>query len=327
MLFFLINIIYWTALPVGWKNEEEKASIIVRKGESLSNVAGKLKGKGLGFNRTIFLEYSKILGFDKRIHVGKYEFQKGNTLYQILSKLRKGKVTPIDVTIPEGLNFKQIAGILQNRCGTDSSLFVAAVTDKGFIKEINILAENLEGYLYPNTYKLYWGIEPYDVAQIMVDHLKGILVDTLKQKAGELGFSVHQVIILASLIESEARKPEERTTISAVYHNRLKKGMLLQCDPTVIYALPDLDRPLLLKDLEIDSPYNTYIYPGLPPGPINNPGKKSILAALYPANVNFLYFVAKGDGSHVFSSTLEEHNRAIRRIKNQNSYESRDRSG
>ncbi|HVP37147.1 MAG TPA: endolytic transglycosylase MltG, partial [Terriglobales bacterium] len=127
-----------------------------------------------------------------------------------------------------------------------------------------------------------------------------------------------QLVTLASLVESEARIDEERPIISAVYHNRLKIGMPLQCDPTVIYALGGLERPLNHLDLEVNSPYNTYKHPGLPPGPINNPGRASILAALFPANVNYLYFVAKGDGSHIFSVDLEEHNRAIAKIKREN---------
>jgi len=317
-VFLLTSVIYWRVLPVHWNNEERNISILIKEGESLSQVVKKLKGEGMDFNSTIFLEYSKISGVDKHIHIGRYDFERGVTLNEILDKLRKGKVTPINVTIPEGLNYRQIGGILQARCGTDSSGFVSAVTDSGFLKELRITEKNLEGYLFPNTYKLYWGIKPYDVAKIMVNQLWGILPDSLRQRTKEIDFSIHEVLTLASLIEGEAKKPEEKATISAVYHNRLKEGMLLQCDPTVIYAIPNLNRALLLQDLEIDSPYNTYIYPGLPPGPINNPGEESILAALYPANVDFLYFVAKGDGSHVFSSTLEEHHRAIKKIKKEN---------
>ncbi|MGB3092192.1 MAG: endolytic transglycosylase MltG, partial [Candidatus Zixiibacteriota bacterium] len=139
--------------------------------------------------------------------------------------------------------------------------------------------------------------------------------DSLTRRAGEIDFSLADVVTLASMIEAEAKDGNERDLISAVYHNRLRRGMLLQCDPTVIYALPELDRPLLLKDMEVDSPYNTYKYPGLPPGPICNPGKASILAALYPADVNYLYFVATGKGSHIFSTSLTQHNLARTKIK------------
>ena len=156
---------------------------------------------------------------------------------------------------------------------------------------------------------------PEKVAQILVEQFKKTFTDSLLRRAEEINFSLSEVVTLASMIEAEAKDGEEREMISAVYHNRLKRGMLLQCDPTVIYALSELDRPLLLKDLKIDSPYNTYKYPGLPPGPICNPGKASIFAALYPADADYLYFVAKGDGTHIFSTTLKEHNKAKIKIK------------
>ena len=149
----------------------------------------------------------------------------------------------------------------------------------------------------------------------MVEQFNKTFTDSLMRHAQEIGFSLAQAVTLASMVETEAKDGNERDLISAVYHNRLRRGMLLQCDPTVIYALPELDRPLLLKDLEVDSPYNTYKHPGLPPGPICNPGKASILAALYPADVNYLYFVATGEGSHIFSATLAQHNRAKAKVK------------
>jgi UPF0755 protein len=187
--------------------------------------------------------------------------------------------------------------------------------DDRFTQGMGITASNLEGYLFPDTYRLSWSTTPEKVAQVMVEQFRKTITDSLMRRAEEIGFSLAQVVTLASMIEAEAKDGNERDLISAVYHNRLRRGMLLQCDPTVIYALPKLDRPLLLKDLEVDSPYNTYRYPGLPPGPICNPGKASILAALYPAGVNYLYFVATGEGSHIFSATLAQHNLARARVK------------
>lgn len=318
VLFILINILYWYAIPIRWKNEEAIVSLYVNKGNNLHQVVFKLKEQKIFIQPTFFLTYAELFKIDRRIHVGKYDLNKGITLAELTEKLTTGKGSSLDVTIPEGLNFKQIAGILKNQAGVDSAGFVEVASDTSFIGELNLDAPNLEGYLFPNTYKLYWGMEPEDVAKIMVKELSNILGDSLIRRMEQINFSLYQVLTLASLIEAEAQNPEERPIISAVYHNRLNKNMLLQCDPTVIYALPDLDRPLVLKDLEIDSPYNTYKYTGLPPGPINNPGKASILAALYPANVDFLYFVAKGDGSHIFSSTLEEHSLAKMKIKREN---------
>ena len=318
VLFILINILYWYAIPIRWKNEEAIVSLYVNKGNNLHQVVNKLKEQKIFIQPTFFLTYAELFKIDRRIHVGKYDLNKGITLAELTEKLTTGKGSSLDVTIPEGLNFKQIAGILKNQAGVDSAGFVEVASDTSFIGELNLDAPNLEGYLFPNTYKLYWGMEPKDVAKIMVKELSNILGDSLIRRMEQINFSLYQVLTLASLIEAEAQNPEERPIISAVYHNRLNKNMLLQCDPTVIYALPDLDRPLVLKDLEIDSPYNTYKYTGLPPGPINNPGKASIQAALYPANVDLLYFVAKGDGSHIFSSTLEEHSLAKIKIKREN---------
>ncbi|MGB2698652.1 MAG: endolytic transglycosylase MltG [Candidatus Zixiibacteriota bacterium] len=312
---FLIIVIYWFMIPVDWKSQTASISIFIDEGESLNAVISKLNDKGVEFNHSFFALISKLSGVDRHLHVGKYDFQKGVTPYSILRKLAKGEVSLFEVTIPEGLSYREIAGILERKVGVDSLEFTRKCADITFIKDLNFDIKNLEGYLFPNTYNLYWGMEPEKIIRLMVEELNQELVDSLRKIVSEIGFTLFDMITFASLVESEAKIAEERPLISAVYHNRLKRGMLLQCDPTVIYALSPLNRPLVLKDLEFDSPYNTYIYPGLPPGPINNPGKASILATLFPANVDYLYFVARGDGSHIFSSTLEKHNEAIREIK------------
>ena len=281
----------------------------------MTQIVDRLKEANLIKEGTELLVLAKFLGKDRHIQTGRYDFEKGTSLYSVFNKLVKGDVTLEEVTIPEGWTAKQIAGILKRKIEIDSSEFVRVITDSLFAKSMGIPASNLEGYLFPETYKLSWGFPPEKVARILVEQFKRIFTDIFVRRAKEINFSVAEVMTLASMIEAEAKDGEERETISAVYHNRLKRGMLLQCDPTVIYALPELDRPLLLKDLEVDSPYNTYKYPGLPPGPICNPGKASIFAALYPADVDYLYFVATGDGSHLFSTTLREHNNARSKIK------------
>jgi len=315
LILVLITLVYWFMIPIHWENESATISVFVDEGESFRSVTRKLSDAGLEFNRPLFTLTSKLFKVDRRLHVGQYDFEKGSTLSDIMRKLAKGEVSLFEVTIPEGIGYKEIAGILQARAGVDSLGFTRAVTDTSFIRTLNLDVKNLEGYLFPNTYNIYWGAEPEKIVKLMVEELNRELVDSLRQRVSEIGLTLFQVITFASLVESEARIAEERPLISAVYHNRLKRGMLLQCDPTVIYALEPMNRPLLLKDLEYNSPYNTYIHPGLPPGPINNPGRASILATLYPANVDYLYFVARGDGSHVFSSSLEKHNEAIREIK------------
>ncbi len=177
---------------------------------------------------------------------------------------------------------------------------------------LGVNAASLEGYLYPNTYSFFWGVSPREIIRTMVQEFYHHVGDSLRQRAAALGLTVHQALTLASIIEGEAVVDSERALIAAVYHNRLRQGILLQADPTIQYIVPGPPRRLRNRDLEIASPYNTYRYPGLPPGPVNNPGLVSIRAALYPAPVNYLYFVARGDGSHVFSRTLEEHLRAKR---------------
>jgi UPF0755 protein len=335
----LLVAVRWFVLPVTWNVKQDSVSVIIEQGDSMTKIVQRLKDRNLIESGKWFLILGKVLGKDRHIQAGRYDFNKGMTLYSVFNKLVRGEVTPIEVLIPEGLTIKEIAQILKKEIGVDSAKFVKIATDSQVAENLNIPASNLEGYLFPNTYRLNWGTDPNKLVLVMVNEFKKTFDSTLSERTKEINFSMHEVVTLASMIEAEAKDGKEREMISAVYHNRLKLGMLLQCDPTVIYAIGgerlvlskaegsrttlNLNHPerftppptLLLKDLEVDSPYNTYKYPGLPPGPICNPGKASILAALYPANVDYLYFVAKGDGTHIFSSTLEEHNRAKNGIK------------
>ena len=312
VLFFVAE---WMVIPISWRADAESVHVTIENGDSMTRIVQRLKEAKVIEDGAALLILAKLSGKDREIQAGRYSFEKGTTLYSIFSKLTRGDVTLREVTIPEGLTIRQIAGILNRQIEIDSLEFVRLATDSRFVKGLGIPALNLEGYLFPDTYRLSWGTTPEKVARVMVEQFKKTFTDSLTRRAGEIDFSLADVVTLASMIEAEARDGNERDLISAVYHNRLRRGMLLQCDPTVIYALPELDRPLLLKDLEVDSPYNTYKYPGLPPGPICNPGKASILAALYPADVNYLYFVATGKGSHIFSTSLTQHNLARTKIK------------
>jgi UPF0755 protein len=322
VLVLSIIAIRWFVVPVTWNIKGNSVSVTIEEGDSMAKIVERLKEINLIENGKWFLLLSELLGKDRHIQAGRYDFNKRITLYSIFNKLAKGKVTPIEVLIPEGSTIREIAQILKKEIGVDSAKFVKITADSQVAENLNIPASNLEGYLFPNTYRLNWGTDPAKLVSVMVNEFKKTFTPALSERAKEIDLSMHEVVTLASMIEAEAKDGEERETISAVYHNRLKLGMLLQCDPTVIYAL-DLNHPqgftsappLLLKNLEIDSPYNTYKYPGLPPGPICNPGKASIMAALYPADVDYLYFVAKGDGTHIFSTVLDEHNRAKNKIK------------
>lgn len=312
VLFFVAE---WMVIPISWRADAESVHVTIENGDSMTRIVQRLKEARVIEDGAALLILAKLSGKDREIQAGRYSFEKGTTLYSIFNKLTRGDVTLREVTIPEGLTIRQIAGILNRQIEIDSLEFVRLATDKRFAQSMGIAASNLEGYLFPDTYRLSWGTTPEKVARVMVEQFKKTFTDSLTRRAGEIDFSLADVVTLASMIEAEARDGNERDLISAVYHNRIRRGMLLQCDPTVIYALPELDRPLLLKDLEVDSPYNTYKYPGLPPGPICNPGKASILAALYPADVNYLYFVATGKGSHIFSTSLTQHNLARTKIK------------
>ncbi|MGB7062357.1 MAG: endolytic transglycosylase MltG [Candidatus Zixiibacteriota bacterium] len=312
VLFFIAE---WMVIPISWRADAESVHVTIENGDSMTRIVQRLKEAKVIEDGTSLLFLAKLSGKDREIQAGRYSFEKGTTLYSIFNKLTRGDVTLREVTIPEGLTIRQIAGILNRQIEIDSLEFVRLATDSRFVKGLGIPASNLEGYLFPDTYRLSWGTTPEKVARVMVEQFKKTFTDSLTRRTGEIDFSLADAVTLASMIEAEARDGNERDLISAVYHNRLRRGMLLQCDPTVIFALPELDRPLLLKDLEVDSPYNTYKYPGLPPGPICNPGKASILAALYPADVNYLYFVATGKGSHIFSTSLTKHNLARTKIK------------
>jgi len=312
ILFFAIR---WMVIPIPWRADAESVHVTIENGDSMTRIVQRLKEARVIEDGTSLLFLAKLSGKDRKIQAGSYSFEKGTTLYSIFSKLTRGDVTLREVTIPEGLTLRRIAGILNRQIEIDSLEFVRLATDKRFAQSMGIAASNLEGYLFPDTYRLSWGTTPEKVVRVMVEQFKKTFTDGLTRRAGEIDFSSADVVTLASMIEAEARDGNERDLISAVYHNRLRRGMLLQCDPTVIYALPEPDRPLLLKHLEVDSPYNTYKYPGLPPGPICNPGKASIIAALYPADVNYLYFVATGKGSHIFSTSLTQHNLARTKIK------------
>ena len=188
---------------------------------------------------------------------------------------------------------------------------MAAAHDPELIKRWKIPNDSLEGYLFPDTYYFHKGASALDVAGSMLEQFKHNISPEWRERADALGFSMHQIITLASLIEKEAGVATERPIISAVYHNRLRNNIRLQCDPTVIYAIPNFDGNLTRKHLRLDSPYNTYRYRGLPPGPIANPGRASIEAALYPADVDYQYFVSRNDGTHQFSTTLRQHNNAV----------------
>jgi len=299
--------LFTSTVPGG--NEKEHL-VQIKPGMTFNQIVNYLLENNVISSELSFEISAHILGVQDELKAGKYRITGGESNYSLLQKLSEGKVAIEWVTIPEGKTARQIAGILVDRVEVDSARFMALVNDSAFSRQLGIAADRLEGFLFPETYGLHWGMNARQIIKLMVSHYQERFDSTLQARSRELGLTELEVVTLASIIEGEAVVDSERTTISAVYHNRLDRGMLLQADPTIQYIIDDGPRRLLNRDLEIDSPYNTYKNPGLPPGPINNPGLASIKAALYPADEKYLYFVARGDGSHIFSKTLNEHLRA-----------------
>jgi len=311
---FIFCFSFFLFLPYNIPNNLGTVEVTIERGATPEEIAGLLKKKSVIRGKQSFLWGAKFLGVTRRLQAGTYSFHGRVTNYSVLRKLSKGRVLTEKITFPEGIRATRIASILQKHFEIDSTRFMELVTDPSFSHSLGINAPTLEGYLYPDTYRFDLNPTPEMIIRRMVARFHEIFTDSLKERAKQIGMSVHQVVTLASIVEGEAALDSERTTIAALYLNRLRKKMLLQADPTIQYIIKDGPRRLLKTDLKINSPYNTYIHPGLPPGPVNNPGRASILAVLYPAHVDYLYMVANGDGSHTFSRTISEHLKAKRRF-------------
>ena len=286
-------------------------TIAIRRGMTFREVAQLLGDEGIirGINRFILL--GKFSGAFPKVKAGEYELSSDMTPLQVLDALTKGKVKHYKVSIPEGYTVSQIAEILESRGITNREAFLEKCFSSQYAFSLGIEADNLEGYLFPDSYLFSKGLQPEDIIETMMSRFRQVYTSQYSERASELGFSNHEMLTLASMIEKEAAIPWERFLVSSVYHNRLKRKMMLYSCPTVIYGIKDFDGNLTKRDLERYTPYNTYLIRGLPPGPICNPGKEAIVAALYPAKTEYLYFVSKNDGSHHFSSSLEEHNIAV----------------
>ena len=299
--------------PVG--HASRVVVVDITEGASLSDVAVRLHRQKLIKSDWAFVWMGRLEGLDRRIISGEYEFHGGMAPSTILDKIIRGEVLQHTVTIPEGFSMSQIADLLHERRLVDREAFLRLTGDPVFIQTLSLSVDTLEGYLFPDTYRFARHMRPERLIETMVAKFKQTVREEDRGRAAELGLSLHQVMTLASVIEKETAKPDERTLISGVFHNRLQKEIPLQSDPTVIYAVHGFDGNLRKKDLSIDSPYNTYRVVGLPPGPIANPGRAAIHAALYPDPTEYLYFVSRNDGSHEFSTTLADHNRAVRKYQ------------
>jgi UPF0755 protein len=256
-----------------------------------------------------------LTGTQRELKAGEYRFTTPASAKDVARKLARGDVFLRPITFPEGLSVKEMASIYQSRGLGTAAAFLKAARDTSLVKPLDPAARDLEGYLFPDTYNVPRKMSAEALVRQMVQAFLRVYGETVQKDVEARGETLREVVTLASIVEKEAAQPDERSIIAAVYQNRLRIGMGLQCDPTVIYALEKAGRytgNLTKADLKIDSPYNTYKYAGLPPGPIASPGRASLEAAASPASVDYLYFVSRNDGSHVFSTTLAEHNKNVK---------------
>ena len=288
---------------------------IISAGQNLKTIAINLKKDGIISNDKYFIWYVKFKKAGKRLQAGEYLLSASQSPEQIIDILVTGKVILHKITFPEGLNIKEVANRIETAgfCSIDE--FVALCHDTSFIQSLGIPAKSLEGYLFPDSYFFPKKSDCQTILSAMVDRFKSAFSPEWETRANQLGFSVFEIITLASIIEKETGDASERPIIASVFHNRLKKNMRLESDPTVIYGIKDFDGNIKRKHLKIITPYNTYKIKGLPMGPIANPGVLSIQAALYPAQTEYLFFVSKKDTTHYFSKTIQEHNQAVRKYQ------------
>ena len=310
ILAFYLLVIYWPQ-----SNPYERVEINIPKGVTLSQIGNILKEESIISNKRTFTMAVKSLGHEKNIPAGRYVLHNALNNRAIINQLVYGVPSLKSITVLEGWTIYQIANELEKELKISKKTFLRLCNDQRVIKLFNLEGNSLEGYLFPDTYTFAEGVDPYLVLTRMVNEFINNITKSMEVQAQEMNMSLLEVITLASIIEGEAIYDSERAIISAVYHNRLKRGMKLQADPTIQYIIDDGPRRLLNNDLKIESKYNTYLYRGLPPGPINNPGKESIIAALYPGVNEYLYFVARGDGYHTFSTNEKDHNKAKKKFQ------------
>jgi UPF0755 protein len=314
LLLWLSNYAYQSGPPAS----AQEVTVIIPAASSFSAIEEKLAAAGVLRSDLRFRLLARLMGVNKGLHPGEYLFRDRPTPYQVLRQLAKGSLIKHPLTIPEGASLKQIAAILSKEGWTTETEFRAVTSDPKFLAELGLKYPSLEGYLFPETYFLERGVFNLRVfVRNMVAQTRKVLVATGAEGGlPTYGLNAHQVLTLASIVEKETGLAAERPLIARVFLNRLRDGMKLQTDPTVIYGLKGFNGNLTKLDLMTPTPYNTYLISGLPPGPIANPGRAAIEAVMAPTSVgDYYYFVSKNDGSHYFSKSLSEHNQAVARFQ------------
>ncbi len=308
----LLYALYW---PNTFPDQAERL-VFVSRGATFQTIVDSLDRSGVIRSRLLFRVTARLAGGTERLQAGKYHFYSGLSNLDIYLSLRDGRNTVlIGVTIPEGLRARAQARLFARALGIDSARYMSIVNDPAIVRAFGLEGGSLEGYLLPDTYRLMWEQDEREIVERQVDEFKRFFNDSLEARAKEFGWTVQQAVTFASIVEGEAVLADERPVIAGVYHNRLRLGMKLEADPTLQYIFTDGPRRVLYVDLRITHPYNTYLYPGLPPGPVNNPGKASVLAALYPRQHGYLFFVANTLGGHWFAKTYSEHVQNVRKYR------------
>jgi UPF0755 protein len=296
---------------------DEPRRVTVPPGSSFAAAAESLHTAGVIGSPRAFRMYATLRGRDRDLKAGTYEISPGASWGEVIETLAAGRGVQARVTIPEGWQLREIVPHLARALGVSEDSVAAAASDSALRERLGVPTPTLEGYLFPDTYLFSQGTPARDAIRELVRRFENVWDAEWDTRLQELGMTRHQIVTLASIVEKEARVADERPVIAAVYHNRLRIGMPLQADPTVQYALGRHTERVLFEHLEIESRYNTYRNAGLPPGPIASPGRASIEAALHPADVRYLYFVARPDGRHEFRRTFDEHRRARDEIRRQ----------
>ncbi len=303
--------------PSGFRRTGENATLFIRPGATIDEIARDLVQAGMLKSPFAFSILARATATDRQLKAGQYTFHRGDSVLAILTTLVRGMSGQNLVTIREGQTARDLALRFEDRLGIDPEVFLAAVADSALRAEFECPGPTLEGYLFPETYAFLPTTTAETIVRTMAAQTKRILAEELARGGPiALEFTPHEILTLASIVEAEAMLGSERPRIAAVYLNRLRRKMLLQADPTVQYALGGHRPRIFYSDLRIDSPYNTYMHPGLPPGPIGNPGRSSVQAVLNPTpGSRELFFVARGDGGHIFTETGEQHMAAVARVR------------
>lgn len=313
-IMFALTLFFYARAPID-RSGGPPVVVDIPNGAGFLQASNILAGAGLVKNRPLFFALARVKGVTKKIRAGEYELSPLLSPSKLIDKLVRGETMKHRAVIIEDWTIKQIASYLKERRLVDEEAFLRLAYDKDFLSTEGILADSAEGYLFPDTYFFERSMTPRMIMKSMIDRFWKKIPPEMINKAGEKGLSPHQLVTFASLVGKEAANSQEKPLIAAVFHNRLKKKMPLQSDPTAVYDLEGFNGKILRRHYLRESPYNTYLIRGLPPGPISNPGLDSFRAVIDPERTDCLYFVARGDGTHIFTATLDEHNKAVASVR------------